>query len=230
MNKTTWIATIFEAILFILIIGAIKSCDNEKLSIATQNLIAAQDSIEVLQMKNGELIYEKSLYILSESELRDQLSISKSELKELKKTVGDLSALVKTNTIVKIDTIYSTKDSIIYINDTTHHHFQYNDEWLSLDGLSMVYDGSGKTILYNIKVPTPISIGLTEEYNVFIKSPNPYLSITEIEGAILDKSKFSPKESHWSHGVQFGIGIQYGLFNKELDIGPQIGYSLQFNF
>ena len=221
---------IIEALMFICIIGWVKSCDDEKLAIATQNLIAAQDTIEVLQTKNGELVYEKALYILSESELRNQLNISKSELKDLKKTIGNLSALVKTNTVVKIDTIYSTKDSIIYINDTTQHYFRYNDEWLSLEGLSTEYDGLGKTILYNINVPTPITVGLTDEYKVFIKSPNPYLSITEIEGAILDKSKFSPKESHWSHGIQFGIGVQYGLFNKDLDIGPQIGYSLQYNF
>lgn len=230
MKKSTIILLIIEALLFFSIFGCVKSCDNKQLAISQQNLKAAQDTIEMLYMENGELAYEKSLYILSENQLQNQLSISKSELIDIKKKFGDLSLLIKSNNEIRIDTVYSTIDSIIYINDTTNHYFKYNDDWLSLEGQSMILDGSGKTILYNIKVPTPISIGLTEDYRVFIKSPNPYLSITEIDGAILDNSKFNQNKSHWSHGIQIGLGIQYGLFNKELDIGPQIGYSLQYNF
>jgi len=34
----------------------------------------------------------------------------------------------------------------------------------------------------------------------------------------------------WSFGIQMGAGVQYGIVNKRLDIGPYVGVGMQYRF
>lgn len=221
---------IAEAIIFIIIIMCVNDYKSNQVTLLEQNLKATKDSIETIRLKNNQLVYEKSLYISNNDLLLELLNISNAELKDLKKKVGELELLANTNSMIKYDTIHTTKDSIIYINDNIINKFTYNDKWLSFNGESIIINDSSNTILYNISIPTPLKVGLTSDYNIFVIPENPYMTVTSIEGAILDKSKLLPKKQHWSHGFYVGFGVQYGLCNKEFDIGPQFGYSLQYNF
>lgn len=231
MSKKSIILLIIEAIILIGIFGTIKSCDNNKIDILRQNYKASLDTIEMIRLENNNLLYEKSMYILSESELLSKLNISKSEIKDLKKKLdASIEALANVEAIVKIDTIHTVTDSIVYINKDIIYDFSYKDEWLSLKGKSIISQLTGETTLYNINVPTPLRVGITEDYKIFVESKNPYLNITDIEGAILDDSKFVKSKPYWTHGISIGFGIQYGIFNKDIDIGPQFGYSFQYNF
>ena len=230
-KKSTIILLIIEALFLIVIFGAIKSCDNRKIDILEQNYKASKDTMEIIKLDNNKLLHEKSMYILSENELISQLNISKSEIKELKqKLQSSIEALANVDTKILIDTIYTTTDSIVYKDKDIIYDFSYKDDWLSLNGKTIFSQSNGSTQLYNINIPTPLRVGITKDYQIFVETENPYLYITNIDGAILDSSNFIKKKSHWTHGVQFGFGIQYGLFNKGFDIGPQIGYSLQYNF
>ena len=76
MNKQTWILLGIEALMFIGLIIGVKSCDNAKINDIEQNLLASRDTVEILHMKNGELVYEKSLYILKEKELLNHYNLS----------------------------------------------------------------------------------------------------------------------------------------------------------
>ena len=221
---------IAEAIIFIIIIMWVNDYKSNQISLLEQNLKATNDSIETIHLKNNQLVYEKSLYITNNEQLMELLNISKDELKDLKKKVGELELLANSNSVVKYDTIYTTKDSIIYIGDDLINRFEYNDKWLSLKGETLFTNDTSNTVLYNISIPTPLKVGLTSDYNIFVIPKNPYMTITTIEGAILNKSKLIPKKQHWSHGFYIGFGVQYGLYNKDLDVGPQFGYSLQYNF
>ena len=66
------------AILLAVISGAFywQSKTQSELDRVTQNYIAANDSIQVLVLKNYELLYEKEAYILKESELSDKINIT----------------------------------------------------------------------------------------------------------------------------------------------------------
>ena len=230
MEKRKWIiALVIEALILIGVFGWMKSCDNQTIDKYKQNYEASQDSLEIVKMKNGNLLYEREAYIMSEKELMAQLDISKSEIKDLKKRVGELLYIANIDTKVRIDTIHATKDSIIYVDRNTFiNKFKYYDEWLTLDGSTQFKDSTSKTIINNIEMVTPLRVGLSKEYKIFVESPNPYLTITDIEGAVLEESKIVKKQ-RWSHGFHIGFGVQWGIINKNVDIGPQFGYSLHFN-
>ena len=189
--------------------------------ILEQNFKAATDTIEVLKLKNGELLYEKSAFILKENELQTQLSLSKDEIKELKKKIGGINTITKIETQVEFDTIYIKNNSI----GPSQFSFEYNDNWLKLKGLS----SKDSTQIYDISVPIDLVVGMSKDYNIFVKTDNPYLKVNNIEGAVVDRNLFE-KKSSWSHGVSIGFGIQYGLSNKGFDYGPQISYGFTYKF
>ena len=230
VERKTLILLIVEAVLFAAVLFGYISSANEKETIYEQNLTAAHDTIEVYRMKNNEMLYEKSLYIQAEEDLMKQLNMSKNEIKELKKKVGDLEVLAAVGTTIKVDTIHSTKDSIIYVDNGFRHKFEFDDEWISINGLSW-YDGNSSGVdIYDIYMEAPLNVGVSEDYKLFITSKNPYVNITSIEGSILENSKQSPTSSKWGIGIGMGFGFQYGLIHKELDFGPQFGIEIQYKF
>lgn len=192
-----------------------------------QNFKAATDSLHIYQLENESLLYEKDSYILKESELNGILDITQQEIKEIKRKlnssidyISKLEGMVKIDTIHMTDTIYYNKDSI----PTTT--FGYKDEWLILNG-STNFNPLPQTTITNIQVPIMIETGLTTDDNIFVKTNNPYVIIKDIKGAIIDDKKF---KFNFHHEFQVGIGFQYGLFNKNIDFGPQIGYGFVIEF
>ena len=73
-------------------------------------------------------------------------------------------------------------------------------------------------------------MGLTDNYTIFVEAENPYLKITNIEGAIIDGSNLRPKPNYWTLSLQGGLGAQYGLINNKFDIGPYVGVGVSYNF
>lgn len=191
------------------------------------NYIAASDSLSIVRMENDKLLYEKNAYILKESEMNELLNMTKSEMKDIKKQlnssinyISKLEGMVSVDTIRMTDTIYYKKDSINTIK------FGYNDGWLSINGVT-TFDPDPKTSLTNIRIPVTIETGLTEDKNIFVLTDNPYVSITDIKGAYI-KEDISKINFH--HGVYLGLGFQYGLFSRNIDFGPQIGYGFIIEF
>ena len=161
---------IIEGIIIVLFIIAgilYHTHHNAANKILEQNFNAATDTIEVLKLKNGELLYEKSAFILKENELQTQLSLSKDEIKELKKRIGGINTITKIETQVEFDTIYIKNNSI----GPSQFSFEYNDNWLKLKGLS----SKDSTQIYDISVPIDLVVGMSKDYNIFVKSDNPYL-------------------------------------------------------
>lgn len=230
MNKQAWILLGIEALMFIGLIIGVKSCDNAKINDVEQNLLASRDTIEMLHMKNGELVYEKSLYILKEKELLNQLEMTKKELDDVKKQIGQPVVITKVETKLQYDTIWSTKDSIIYRDKETIALFRYDDEWLSFDGKTYINDSTSRTQINNINIPVPLTIGITEDYKFFASSKNPHLTITEINGAVIKDKSLNQQKKRWSHGISLSVGPQYNIINRNIDIGIQLGYGIMFNF
>lgn len=200
---------------------------NERNERIEQNYKAAQDSIKILYMDNEYLLYEKDAYILKESELQDQININQEEIKEIKKKLKtSIDYISKIDGLVKVDTIYMN-DTIYYKDSIPTIHFGYKDDWLTLNGSTTLLNNTSKTSIHNIQVPILVETGLTEDYNIFVKTNNPYVTIQNIDGAIIKDRKFN---IDYHHELQVGIGFQYGLFNNQIDFGPQIGYGFIIEF
>ena len=231
LDMKTIIISIIEALIFIFIISSISHCTNQKIQTLDHNLVAAQDEIQTLVLENGNLLSEKTAYILKNKELESVLEITKQEKKDIEKKLNDkiayianISGQVRVDTLTLRDTVYKTNDNKFDIN------WSYNDKWLRLSGATQ-YDGyKSSTNLHGISLYTPLKVGLTDNYTIFVEAENPYLKITNIEGAIIDGSNLRPKPNYWTLSVQGGVGKQYGLINNKFDIGPYMGVGVSYNF
>lgn len=199
---------------------------HEKFERMEQNYIAASDSMKILNLENDNLLYEKNTYMLKEKELSELLDISQEEVKDIKKKldssigyISNIKSKVQLDTIYMTDTLYYDKDSIPFVK------FFYKDDWLSLDGITNL--DPVQTTISNIQIPMNIQTGLTVDNNIFVKTDNPYVKINNIDGAIITDKK--PKIG-MHHEFQVGVGFQYGLFNGQIDFGPQIGYGFIIEF
>ena len=231
MDKKTIVIMILEAILFIGIIVGISHINNRNSDILEQNLQASKDRVAELVMENGSLLFEKSAYILKEKELYDQLNITKQEKKDIEKKLDDkiayismIEANIKTDTLEVHDTVTIIDSSAISIK------FDYYDEWLQFKGGTYYKNGKSKTTIYNINVPVPLKVGLTDDFIIFVESENPYLNIIDIEGAVLDGSSLYENRPRFHAGIQAGVGVHYGLFGQKVDVGPYVGVGITWEF
>lgn len=205
------------------------SVKSQQIAQYEQNWKAAQDSVEYYRLKNGELLAERQSFILSESELRSQLCMSKDEVKDLKKKLGSALALVaKVQSEVRIDSIYIESEPTIVATDTLSAPISFNDNWLSISGQVNYGSGKVRTNLYNISMSAPVTVGTAENGKFFVSTSNPYLHITDITSVVSEK--VVPRRKHWSIGIGIGPSVGYDFHHKDIywGIGGTIG--LQYNF
>lgn len=205
------------------------SVKSQEIAQYEQNWKAAQDSVEHYRLKNGELLAERQSFVLSESELRSQLDMSKDEVKDLKKKLGSaLAQVAKVQSEVRIDSIYIESTPTIVTVDTLSAPISFSDKWLTLNGQVDYGSGKVRTNLYNISMSTPLTIGTAENGKFFVSTPNPHLHITNITSVISEK--VVPKRRHWGVGVSIGPSIGYDFHHKDIywGIGGMVG--LQYNF
>lgn len=194
-------------ILFFICIALTMSttCTRQDLNKAETNLKALTDTLHTYKLKNGELMYEKQGFITEKDELEKYIGVKENEVKEIEKQLKSaLATIAKLRAEVHIDTIH-TKDSVVLLPDSTFQcYFNYDDTWLSLDGVTSIYldPFNSHTIVNSISMEVPLKIGTTKDDRWFVTSENPYVSFTSVEGANLDKAK--PKR--WSLGFQIGVG------------------------
>lgn len=232
MDRKSILLIIIEALVFIGILKYFTTQYESKIDVYEHNIEVSKGEIEQLKLKNGELIKTRDLYILDKKELQKQFDISKKEYKELQnKLNSSLAYISKIESNINIDTIFCTKDSIVYVNDKiSEFKFKYKDEWFNLDGTTINNGGDVNTLLYNINIRVPIKLGIADNYKLFVQTPNPYVDFTNIEGSIVNGSNFYQKPKKWSYGIQGGFGIGYDMFSKQLTMGPYGGIGFQYNF
>ena len=121
------------------------------------------------------------------------------------------------DTIWKYDTIKFEKSLI--------QPFDFSDKWRILSGNITLKDD---TIGLNIKedqVFFDYTIAI-EDGCIYIKSDNPYVKYDYVT-AIQEQQK---KPKHWNIGFQAGLGFQYCMFNKTIDVGPYLGVGISWGF
>lgn len=202
------------------------SVKSQEIAQYEQNWAAANDSVKYYKLKNGELLAERASFIMSEAEMKKQLELSDSELKDLKKKLGStLSQLAKVQSEVHIDSIYITSTPDTIAADTISAPFRYSDEWLSVSGRFEYGSGTGRTLLSNVELPIPLTIGTSENNKFFVSTPNPYVQITEINSVIAPQ-----KKKHFGIGVNVGPSVGWDFINNKpyAGVGVNIGFSYNF--
>lgn len=199
--------------------------ENEKLNHNNEVLI---DSVETITTKYGETIFANNSLIVKKNELEEKLGITKKQLKEYEKIIDQKIAY-----IAQLEGKLSIKDTVFITNiihDEINNSYtmNYKDDWFSFyQSLNFVGDEVTSQI-YDLDMNIPLKVGIGDDYKIFVASPNPYFHISSIEGAVIDKGKFAQKPKRWSIGVYGGFGIHYCLINKQLDLGPQLGFGVSY--
>ena len=230
-----WIGFIIEALIFIVIIACTYSCLSRKLDASEQNLKAAQGRIEIVELENGELLSSRDSYIATINDLEDLLDISKKDIKDIQRQLDDKIAYISNiESNVRVEYIETVRDSIVYVNPSTAtSSFSYFDKWVTLNGVNEFRFGEKfdySTTITSISMDVPLNDGLTNDYKIFVKSSNPYVHFSDIQGAVIDNSIMRPRKKRFSWGLQGGFGLMYDVINKDIAAGPYLGIGAEFNF
>lgn len=232
MSKKAWIIIAIETIVAITLIGLIWHNRDNKIDILETNISAYRDSIAVVELKNGELLASKQSLILSESQALDELNMTKKELKSLKKELDSKIAQINklTSEINVSDTIYMKQDTVFVCEDYTIKTFKWWDEWTTLNAkIEGNFIADADLTIYNLKMNLPIEFGVTDDYKVWVKTPNPNVTFKDISSVTIYGSSIYPKQKRLHHGIHVGVGPVYGIFNKNFDLGIAISYGLTFS-
>ena len=212
----------------VVVLAIMQGCTRTNNRNLKNNIKALTDSMQVLESKNGDLIYARQALIVEKKELEKYLNLSKKEIKDLERTLDDkLSYIAKLEGTVRVDTF--TCIDTMYIDSLTHINFNYKDKWFALSGTTIVSE-LPMTTINNVQMDVPLQVGLTDNYRIFVKTPNPYVSFSTIEGAVIEKPSNGTKPKRWNIGIQVGIGTGFDLLHKNITVGPYIGAGISYGF
>lgn len=155
----------------------------------------------------------------------EELEMTKSELKEIQKKVGQVKTITKIETHIKTDTIYM-ENTVEVRGDTIIAPFEHFDEWVGLSGQTTIFENKSLTRLNGISMHVPLTIGQSENNTFFATTPNPYVRFTNIVGV----SKPEPKKKHWGIGINVGPGLYYDIRSKDIGYGLGVQLGLNYNF
>lgn len=236
-EKKTLLGYIIEGIIFIAIIAAVWGIYDNRLDNSEQNLKAARGHIEQVELKNGELLSARDSYIATINDLEELLDITKQEVKDIQRQLDSKVAYIsKIESEVRVEYIETVRDSIVYVNSDPNiatSTFRYNNKWVNLIGRNEFIFGEQfdyKTTIESLSVDVPLNVGLTNDYQIFVKTPNPYVSFSNIDGAVIDNSILKPRKKRFNWGLQMGVGAMYDVINKNIAVGPYAGVGAEFNF
>ena len=237
MNKQTLLSYLIEAVIFIAIIAGLWGYYDRKLDISDQNLLAFRGKLEQVELKNGELLSSRDSYVATINDLEELLGIAKQEVRDMQRQLNSKIAYIsELESNVRIDSVVTVRDSIIYVDNTAKKmiaSFHYDDKWMSFNGENEFTFGENyecKTKLHNFTMNTPLVVGLTNDYQIFVKSDNPYVNFSSIEGAVIDKQALKPRKQRFGWGLQLGVGAMYDVIDKDVAVGPYAGLGVELNF
>lgn len=242
-------------VIAILCILLFKQCNNasnlsNQLDIQNHNLDALNDTIRIQKNKAGEDMFVKKT-LLANKENLEKLNVDLSV--ELKKVKGQVIALQKVKAETKNEIQYvptyvtkyaDGKYSLDWNLDTTYSEGNYRklsaSSYFGIDTITHKVS-AGKTKIKEDILGFSFVTGLREKGNaleIFVTPKYPGMTITSMEGAIIDPHKSSVlkkmfPEKNRSFGPFVGVGIGAGKsFIGGPIFGPVFcaGFSLQYSW
>ena len=249
----------FVIIILLLFFGLNKCSQKKELNrendILNQNVSAYTDTIKIIKNKNGDLLAEKNIFIMSEKQLKEENS---DLYKRIKKQKGNIISL--NHAIIQLhQDISILHDSIRYLHSIIGEAVKIDSNtWMLPWELKYQWDKTnydifkGKTfvsvskngnlkhdntLLYYRESQIDIEFGekvVDGKYNVFIKSSYPGFTPKAMEGVFIDPNTNKDirklmKKKHWFTGFSVGLSITLGYDFINQNTGIMIGPSLTYN-
>ena len=210
----------------------------DDLLVAGQNEKALNDSVKATTNKLGEQVFLKNTFIADGKKLKE---LNAELYKEVKNLKGDVKIITTANTEIKSDPIYLTNTITKYADGIVDIRWKYDSlfskgNYRKLAGISKIqYDSAnvldkGTTITQD-EIGISVTTGLVKldgSYQIFVKSNYPGMSISDIQGSIIDKNMIQSDESSWVFGPYFGVGVGVDPVNKT--IGPNVSFGLGITY
>lgn len=239
MNKgDVFTKLIMLAVIVVLIITNWTSCEKRKddKQKYIQNTEAMKKEIKVEANKNGDLQSSVAVYEGKVRDLSDYSEELAEEVKALKRRKP--TVITKFQTVYKVDTFYTSNtilDTVGLEDDEYKLTWDYisSDSTRALEGNSLfeakIDNGNlnitpGLTTITRDELILDFTVGVaknkkTKFNEIFVTPKNPNITIRNLEGAVLGKSKLGINLS-----FNAGYGIYYG--NKQFGLGPFVGISI----
>jgi len=224
----------------------LRQCSNnqtlkKEVKVATQNIKALNDTIRLTKDREGKAEFDKLALLTDKvSKLADMNADLAKEVKAIK---GRVNTIIKTDLKIVHDTIPvpatgSVVDSVVRVDwkyDTTYSSGNYR----KLNGFT-TYDLKTKYPYaqknqdeFGIRLTTGIKNLKEGKPEIFLKSEYPGLTVTALDGAVLDPSLFKPKKRTPLFTIGAHIGytpVTYDLVNRKVLFNfAQIGGSFGVN-
>ena len=211
----------------------------DELMVAGQNEKALHDSVRVTTNKLGEQVFLKNTFIADGKKLKELNADLYREVKNLK---GDVKMITTANAGIKSDPIYLTNTITKYADGIVDIGWKYDTifskgNYRKLAGISKIqYDSTnvldkGTTITTD-EIGISVTTGLVKldgSYQIFVKSNYPGMSISDIQGSILDKDMIQSDESSWVFGPYLGVGVGVDPMNRTVGPNVSIGLGITYN-
>lgn len=204
------------------------------------------DSTEYWKNRTGE---EYAMRVLAEHSLskamsqKDSIAAEYERLKEKKPTI-----ITHTETITIIDSI-KAETEIVKTPSEYAFNWNYSEEINPMNSFaikgSTVTDSllqEAKTTIERMEMKTDLYLSFADtkddRLSILVRSGNPYMKITNVEGSLIDLGKSSAIGKHfpqkkWGVGVGVGYGVGYDVDRKQFMHGPQVNigvYRTLFHF
>ena len=201
------------------------------------NTVILTDSLYDYKNKLDEVYKQKELYITNIENLE---RINKELYDEVKNLKDNPIVITKTETIVKIDSVYIKSEPIIdSLNNNIINNYQSKDDYLSMDITHRLANNEGLLSVNNILMQANLSHSIiedkkTKKLSIITKSDNPYLMINDINGGFigLDDSKtlknHYKRDTRWALSVNGGYGITYDMKNNNMVVGPTMSFGVSY--
>lgn len=214
-----------------------------KNELLTQKVVY-NDSITTYKNKLGEEYKAKTVYVQTIKDLKTNNAELYKEVQSLK---DNPLVVVKETMKVKMDTVVMESDTIIVERKTVvddegkettegvHElYWHKSNDYYKIEGNTVVKNdfSSFTTSLTNMEMPVELYTDIIEKdknIQIITKTNNPYVSIINTEGVVLDPSKSKVlkqyfKQKRWGIGPHVGVGL-----TSDLKIRPYIGIGIQYN-
>lgn len=176
-----------------------------------ENSSALHDSLRVVTTENGNLLATSSMFEGEIENLRKELGITKTRFQDI---LNSTSSSIENLAEVKLEFFSDTIRTAL--QDSA---FSYKDEYVNLSGIV----GEDCVQIDKVVLDVVLDVGNTTDGTFFALTDNPHVNITQIRAGTTPSTK-----SRWSAGIIGGVGIQYGLVGRNIDVGPTIGVGITY--
>lgn len=206
--------------------------------------VVVNQKSEYYENKKGEMYRASLAAILEVRDLKKQYNDLYEEYQKLKKD----KPLVITHTVVetRVDSIYlptSVSEDGKTLMWNWHKDIDKNN-FVHIEGetkLDSIFNES-TTLMKSLRVGSDLYVDFISNpdypstLQVIARSNNPYVSIMNTEGTVIDPLKHpafkaisNKNKKKWGIGIQVGYGVGYDMLNKNISAGPYVGIGISKN-